>query len=72
MKASEVKSVLKPLGILLLINGYRDEPSPSFHYLSIASGRGQDAIDAIRDAGGRASFDACGSHYCDSIQVGRK
>lgn len=73
MTPKQITQVLKPLGILHSINLYGDEPTPSFHCVSVKQGSGQQAIDAINSAGGRCvRVPACSNIYGDNLFVARK
>jgi hypothetical protein len=72
MKVKEIKAILKPLGILQGVNLYRDEPTQLYHLVSVEKGKGQEAVDALNQAGGKAMrVPGCGGVYSDPIQVER-
>jgi len=72
MKVTEIKAILKPLGILQGINLYPDEPTSGFHYVSVAKGGKTRAIEALKAAGADAMpVPACSNVYGDNLQVRR-
>lgn len=72
MKVREIKRVLKAAGIDCVVNAYADEPSPGFHCVAAERGRGDDALAALKAAGGDAMWvPACSHIYADNLQVRR-
>jgi hypothetical protein len=72
VKVREIKRALKAAAIGCGVNLYADEPTSSFHYVAAEKGRGNDAIAALKAAGGDAVWvPACSHIYADNLQVRR-
>jgi hypothetical protein len=72
MTAKEIKTVLKPLGILLGVNLFPGEPTAIAHAVSVKAGSARRAIEAIENAGGRANHAYAFGYLSESIDVNRK
>lgn len=71
MTVKEIKQTLKPLDILLGVNLYPGEPMPSAHAVSVKRGTAEQAIEAIKDAGGQAHHAYAFGYLSESINVKR-